>query len=378
MTASKSITPATAGSILPVENIELLSRYGSDSAEAHARPLGGGAWQSRKARLKKRLLEMAGQLIRIAAERRCATRRALNPPDGLYGEFSARFPYEETDDQQTRDRLRAGRPVGRPADGPADLRRCRLRQDRGGAARRLHRGDGGLSGGGRGADHAAGAPALQDVLAALFRTAGKGPAGLAAGRLKGAGRDQEGHRRRHRRYRRRHACAARQRDLVQEPRPADHRRGAAFRRQAQGAAEGAEERRACADAVGDADPAHAATGADRRSRTVADRHAAGRPHGGAHLHLALRPAGDPRDAAARALSRRPELLCRAAHRRPCRRSSEFLHAVGAGAEGRHRPWPDAARRARRHHERLLRRPVRRAAVDHRSSNPASTSRPPTR
>ncbi|TIW64394.1 MAG: transcription-repair coupling factor, partial [Mesorhizobium sp.] len=54
---------------LPVENIELLSRYGSDSAEATLDKLGGGAWQSRKARLKRRLLDMAGQLIRIAAER---------------------------------------------------------------------------------------------------------------------------------------------------------------------------------------------------------------------------------------------------------------------------------------------------------------------
>ena len=69
--------------------------------------LGGGAWQSRKARLKKRLLDMAGQLIRIAAERQMRTAAAFNPPDGLYGEFAARFPYEETDDQQTRDRLRA-------------------------------------------------------------------------------------------------------------------------------------------------------------------------------------------------------------------------------------------------------------------------------
>ena len=52
--------------------------------------------------------------------------------------------------------------------------------------------------------------------------------------------------------------------------------------------------------------------------------------------------------------------------------------AGAGGEVRGRPRPDAAERARRHHERLLRRQVRRAAVDRRSSNPASTSRPPTR
>ncbi len=103
---------------LPVENIELLSRYGSDSAEAVLDKLGGGAWQSRKAKLKKRLLEMAGQLIRIAAERKMRSAVALNPPDGLYGEFAARFPYEETDDQQNAidavlDDLSAGRPMDR-------------------------------------------------------------------------------------------------------------------------------------------------------------------------------------------------------------------------------------------------------------------------
>src|SRR5690606_33133924 len=85
---------------LPVENIELLSRYGSDAADAVLDKLGGVAWQSRKARLKKRLLEMAGQLIRLAAERQMRPAAKLVPPEGLYGEFAARFPYEETDDQQ--------------------------------------------------------------------------------------------------------------------------------------------------------------------------------------------------------------------------------------------------------------------------------------
>ncbi|RUW17192.1 DEAD/DEAH box helicase, partial [Mesorhizobium sp. M4B.F.Ca.ET.013.02.1.1] len=103
---------------LPVENIELLSRYGSDSAEATLDKLGGGAWQSRKARLKRRLLDMAGQLIRIAAERQMRSAPAMIPAEGLYGEFSARFPYEETDDQQgaidsVMDDLGAGKPMDR-------------------------------------------------------------------------------------------------------------------------------------------------------------------------------------------------------------------------------------------------------------------------
>ncbi|RWA74909.1 transcription-repair coupling factor [Mesorhizobium sp.] len=103
---------------LPVENIELLSRYGSDSAEAPLDKLGGGAWQARKARLKRRLLDMAGQLIRIAAERQMRTAPSMIPAEGLYGEFAARFPYEETDDQQTAidsvmDDLGAGKPMDR-------------------------------------------------------------------------------------------------------------------------------------------------------------------------------------------------------------------------------------------------------------------------
>ncbi|MEH6692608.1 MAG: transcription-repair coupling factor [Pseudorhizobium pelagicum] len=103
---------------LPVENIDLLSRYGSDAAEATLDKLGGGAWQARKAKLKKRLLDMADGLIRIAASR--MTRRApvLAAPDGLYDEFAARFPYDETEDQATaieavRDDLSAGRPMDR-------------------------------------------------------------------------------------------------------------------------------------------------------------------------------------------------------------------------------------------------------------------------
>ncbi|MDY6963656.1 MAG: TRCF domain-containing protein, partial [Pseudomonadota bacterium] len=91
---------------------------GSDAAEATLDKLGGGAWQARKAKLKKRLLDMADGLIRIAASR--MTRRApvLAAPDGLYDEFAARFPYDETEDQATaieavRDDLSAGRPMDR-------------------------------------------------------------------------------------------------------------------------------------------------------------------------------------------------------------------------------------------------------------------------
>jgi transcription-repair coupling factor (superfamily II helicase) len=85
---------------LPVENLELLSRYGSEDAEATLDRLGGAGWQGRKARMKNRIREIAHGLIRIAAERALKPAVRLVPPDGLYDEFCARFPYDETDDQQ--------------------------------------------------------------------------------------------------------------------------------------------------------------------------------------------------------------------------------------------------------------------------------------
>ena len=84
---------------LPVENIEVLSRFGSEDAGVQLDKLGGAAWQARKARVKKRIRDMAEQLIRIAAEREIERLEAVYPPEGVYEQFCARFPYEETEDQ---------------------------------------------------------------------------------------------------------------------------------------------------------------------------------------------------------------------------------------------------------------------------------------
>ena len=103
---------------LPVENIELLSRYGSDEAGAQLDKLGGVAWQTRKATLKKRIRDIAEKLIKVAALRALHRAPVLTPPEGVYDEFSARFPYEETDDQETSigavlEDLASGRPMDR-------------------------------------------------------------------------------------------------------------------------------------------------------------------------------------------------------------------------------------------------------------------------
>jgi transcription-repair coupling factor (superfamily II helicase) len=102
---------------LPVENIELLSRYGSESEGVALDRLGGEAWQRRKSRMKERIREIAGELIKTAALR--ATRPGIvAEPDSSYPQFVDRFPYEETDDQDRaiedvlKD-LEAGKPMDR-------------------------------------------------------------------------------------------------------------------------------------------------------------------------------------------------------------------------------------------------------------------------
>lgn len=84
---------------VPVENIEVLSRFGSDEGTVQLDKLGGAGWQARKAKAKKDLMAMAEQLLKIAAARQLRKAEGLDIADGLYNEFSAKFPYQETEDQ---------------------------------------------------------------------------------------------------------------------------------------------------------------------------------------------------------------------------------------------------------------------------------------
>ncbi|HXP06277.1 MAG TPA: CarD family transcriptional regulator, partial [Stellaceae bacterium] len=103
---------------VPVENIEVLSRYGSEEAGAQLDRLGGAAWQGRKARVKQRIREIAGELIRVAAERQLRPGEVVTPPEGIYEEFATRFPYPETEEQlraieDTLADMAAGKPMDR-------------------------------------------------------------------------------------------------------------------------------------------------------------------------------------------------------------------------------------------------------------------------
>jgi transcription-repair coupling factor (superfamily II helicase) len=102
---------------LPVENIELLTRYGAEEGVQLDR-LGGVGWQQRKAKARQRVREIAGELIRIAAARELKTLPEIERPQGVWDEFCARFPYQETEDQEKAiadavEDLAKGRPMDR-------------------------------------------------------------------------------------------------------------------------------------------------------------------------------------------------------------------------------------------------------------------------
>jgi transcription-repair coupling factor (superfamily II helicase) len=103
---------------LPVENIEMLSRFGSETAGVALDKLGGASWQNRKSKMKQRIRDMAGELIRTAAERRLREAETMAPAEGAWDEFCARFPFVETEDQaraiaDVLEDLAAGRPMDR-------------------------------------------------------------------------------------------------------------------------------------------------------------------------------------------------------------------------------------------------------------------------
>ena len=185
---------------LPVENIELLSRYGHE--EGLLDRLGGGAWQAKKARLKARIRDMAERLIRIAAER--ALRKGADPhparPPRLGGVLRP-LPLRRDRRPARRHQRRARGPRVRQAHGPPRLRRRRLRQDRGGAPRRLRRRHVRHAGRGHRPHHAPRPPALQELRRTLPRPPAPRPPALPL-------RLRQGRRRDPRRPRRRHASSS--------------------------------------------------------------------------------------------------------------------------------------------------------------------------
>ncbi len=103
---------------IPVENLEVLSRYGSSEDAVPLDRLGGEGWQKRKAKLKERIRAIANELLRTAAARALRKAPVLEVDEASFMPFVDRFPWEETDDQdraifEVLSDLAAGTPMDR-------------------------------------------------------------------------------------------------------------------------------------------------------------------------------------------------------------------------------------------------------------------------
>jgi len=85
---------------IPVENIDVLTRYGSSEEALPLDRLGGEAWQKRRSRLKERIQAIAAELLRTAAARALRKAPALVPDESGFNQFVERFPWQETEDQE--------------------------------------------------------------------------------------------------------------------------------------------------------------------------------------------------------------------------------------------------------------------------------------
>ena len=85
---------------VPVENIDLLSRFGSEDTPTKLDRLGGTQWSERKARIKEKIKNLAEKLLKTAAQRKLQKTSTYNIPSQDYEKFCSLFPYPETEDQQ--------------------------------------------------------------------------------------------------------------------------------------------------------------------------------------------------------------------------------------------------------------------------------------
>jgi transcription-repair coupling factor (superfamily II helicase) len=105
--------------LLPLSRIDQVQKYsGIEGVAPRLDQLGGTSWNKTKARVKKGMRDMAGELLKLYAERQIARAPAMPPDTDLLHQFEAAFPYEETADQleaiaTIREDLQRERPMDR-------------------------------------------------------------------------------------------------------------------------------------------------------------------------------------------------------------------------------------------------------------------------
>ena len=131
---------------VPSDAVGMVAKYvGGDTPRLHR--MGGSDWARATAKVKRAVRDMAGELVRLYTVRLSVPGHAFGPDTPWQQELEDAFPHEETTDQQLGDRRGQGRHDASQADGPPDLRRRRIRQDRDRSARRLQGRHGGQAGG---------------------------------------------------------------------------------------------------------------------------------------------------------------------------------------------------------------------------------------
>ncbi|MBM3579981.1 MAG: hypothetical protein FJX34_04330, partial [Alphaproteobacteria bacterium] len=84
---------------VPVNDIDLITRYGADNPLIQLDRLGVAGWKNRREKVRKRIKVAAEELLKIAAARQLRKAEIFIPEQHFYDEFKNRFGYLETDDQ---------------------------------------------------------------------------------------------------------------------------------------------------------------------------------------------------------------------------------------------------------------------------------------
>jgi transcription-repair coupling factor (superfamily II helicase) len=86
---------------VPLTRLDLIQKYRStDTGPApQLNRLGSPSWTKTKARVKKAMEDMAGELLKLYAQREAAVGTAFSPDSNMQREFEDAFDFNETDDQ---------------------------------------------------------------------------------------------------------------------------------------------------------------------------------------------------------------------------------------------------------------------------------------
>ncbi len=85
---------------LPIDRLGLVQRYvGGEGAAPAPAKLGGTGWEKTRSKARKNIEELANELLDVYARRQASQGFSFSPPDEIFREFEATFPWEETPDQ---------------------------------------------------------------------------------------------------------------------------------------------------------------------------------------------------------------------------------------------------------------------------------------